>query len=131
MKKYLLAGLVLLGLAGGAQAQTQVYQTARGSATIVNVSISTASGAVQLDSKTANRWREGRFTVEIWNDDADDDLFVGFHVGISSTSSEASYGRRVAPRTAITWAVPDSVPIYARVTGSGSETAIAVFTQFK
>ena len=108
------------------------YYTSHGSATIHAISISSASGAVQLDN-TARR-KSNRIAVEVYNDDSSNPLFCGFNSSVSSstvTGLIGTYGRRIAPRVGVTWAVPISVNIYCRSSGddSAAGTAVAVFTQ--
>lgn len=116
-------------------ASMEVYETARGSATVSSVAISTTSGAVQIDLKSASRSLDGRFTIELWNDDDADDIHCAFSSAVSTVTSpslNANYGRRIAPRQAWTVAIPDAVPVYCRVAGSGAAaTAIVVATQLK
>ena len=127
-----LAIVALLGLAAllaqPCAAQTRVYETASGTATVVNVLISSNS-STQLDS--AARILPKRFTAEIFNDSATDTLFCGFSTNVSSITATASvtsanYGRRVGPRTSWTLAVPGAVGIWCM---ADVANVLAVFSQ--
>lgn len=133
MKKFLLISGILAVLgAAPAEAQTHVYETAKGSGTITQVSISTTAGNVQVDSKTAGRWLEQRFSIEVWNDDDAEDLNCGFDVNLSTISTSGNYGRRIGPRTSVTWSIPDAVPVYCAIMkADAAATALAVITQLK
>ena len=131
----LLALAFLALLPGLSWASTEVYETARGSATVSSVSISTTSGAVQIDLKSASRSLDGRFTIELWNDDDADDVHCAFNSDVSTITSpslNANYGRRIPPRQSWTIAIPDAVPVYCRIAGNeAAATAILCATQLK
>ena len=115
-----------------AVAGTEVFEVSKGSATVYNVSIDTTSGSVRVDSPTSapSRHVKSRFEIEVWNDDAADSLRCAFNVDVSTISSNSNYGREVRPKTGVAWKVPDTIPVYCRVEGSGTAAAaIAVVTQ--
>ena len=129
---------LLLSLASAvpASAATHVYETALGSATINCIEISTTSSAVQIDVRPARNLL-GRFVIELWNDDADDDVNCDFTSDVSTITApslNANYGRRIPARQGWTVAVPDAdmIPVWCRVYGSGSAaSAIVCGTQLK
>ena|SRR3990167_10334432 len=115
-----------LAFTGTAHAQTEVYQTAKGTGTVVNVLINTT--AVNVDSST--RTLSGRFTIELWNDDATNSLHCAMTAGVSATSTDVNYGRRLSPRSSLVWAIPDSMKVWC-VSDGGSGGARLVATQLK
>lgn len=109
MRKILLLGM-LLGASPPVIAQTNVYETAKGSGTISNIVSLSTYVTTQVDS--AHRKLTERFIIEVWNDDASYDIFCGFSVNTSSLTANANFGRRIPPRSSKTWAIPISVPVY-------------------
>lgn len=130
----IIGAAVLCLLASFASAGTDVRETAYGEGGVYSVSIDTTSGAVQIDVKPS-RFQKDRFVIELFNDDDADDLHCAFTSSVSTITSPSlntNYGRRIAPRTAWTVAIPDAMSVYCRVAGSGSAaSAIAVATQLK
>ena len=137
-KMYLvLSGILsLLTIGSESWAQSHVYETAQGSGTVVNIAMSTNS-VTHVDSRSASRKLDKRFSIEVWNDDADDDIHCSFNVNVSTVvptaaTANAYYGRRIGPRTSITYAVPDAVEVYCLPSGTNGPTtvgAVAVITQ--
>ena len=107
-----------------ASAQTPVFEVAKGSASVQNVLVESA--AVNVDS--SSRTLGGRFTIEVWNDDAANTVFCAPTQGVSATATNANYGRRISPRSSLVWAVPDGVKIWC-VSDGGSGGARLVLTQ--
>ena len=114
--------------AGEIQAQTHVYETAQGTGTVRNVFV-TNSNTVRIDS--SSRTLTGRFTAEIFNDDATNALFCAFDATVSSTTAvnDRHYGRRIVPRTAWTVSIGDQMQIHC--TADAASGARAVLTQLK
>lgn len=133
MNRLILVGLLGLLCALPAKSQTMVYETSKGLTGIFNVEISTDSGAIQVDSKASSRHIKGRFEIEIYNDDSVDSLRCSFSSSVSTITApsiNANLGREIRPKTGVSWKVPDSVPVYCRVEGSGAASdAIAIITQ--
>lgn len=133
MNRLILVGLLGLLCALPAKSQTMVYKVSRGSSTVFNVTISTDSGAVRVDSPSASRYVKGRFEIEVYNDDSTDSLRCSFTSAVSTVTSpsvSAHFGREVRPKTGVAWKVPDSVPVYCRIEGSGAAaSALAIITQ--
>lgn len=109
-----------------AEAYEDVRTVALGSATITNVAVASTS-VTTLD--LAARLLEGRYRIEVWNDDPGATIFVGFNVNLSTINGNALFGRRLATRSSVTYDIPDSVRVYARAVDNS--TATAVITQFK
>lgn len=135
MKNFLAVAL-WLGLFSSAHAGTAVYEVAQGTGTMFAVSITSASGAVQVDGGI-RRVETGRNAIEIYNDDADDPLFCSFNINLTTAAVGASdvtnIGRRVEARKSIIYSIPAGMNVYCRATGTDptTNTAIAVITQLK
>lgn len=123
--------LLTAALCSSAGAQTAVYEISKGSASVYNVSISTNSGAVRVDSPTASRAVPGRITIEVYNDDDSDVLRCAFTVDVSTVSGNANLGREIRPNTGVSWKIPPHIPVYCRVEGTDAapQTATAIITQ--
>lgn len=134
----LIISLTLMFLASTVRAQSAFYEVALGSATgPYAVSITSASGAVQVDGGIRSMAGIGRNVIEIYNDDDTDPLFCGFSVNLTTAAIGASditnIGRRVEARKSVVYAVPEAVKIYCKATGTdaATNTAIAVISQIK
>lgn len=124
----LLAGLVL-SAALPVAAQTHVYETAKGTASVRNVLVNTT--AVQLDVST--RALSGldsvakRFVVEIYNDDAANAAWCAFTASVSATAGNVNYGRRISARSSWTVAIDHTIQIWC--VAAASADARLVLTQ--
>lgn len=125
MKKVLLAAATFLALGASAHAEEMVYETSLGSAAVYNVSVTT-SAVVRVDLPP-NRFVKTRHSVELYNDDATDTLHCSFDANVSTSSTDATaarYGRPIKPGASWTVQVPDFIPIYCLVEGTGAGTAV-------
>jgi hypothetical protein len=107
MRKILLLAFIL-ALSKCAMAGTSVFETANGSGTCRNVVLST-NAITNLDS--GGRKLDSRFSLEIWNDDPTSAVFCAPGLFVSSTTSDANFGRRIPAQTAKVYTVPDALAI--------------------
>ncbi|MEK6650460.1 MAG: hypothetical protein AABY75_05750 [Bacteroidota bacterium] len=108
--KFLFAAAFLFS-AAPVLAQTNVYETARGTGTVHNVLV-TSAAAIKIDSSTRTITGYSRFAIEVYNDDSSGTAWCNFSALVSSTAGNIHYGRRIGPRTAWTLAIPGPMPVY-------------------
>ena len=75
---------------------------------VVNVLVTDA--AVNVDSST--RTLTGRFTMEVFNDDSTNSVFCGPNDTVSATATATNYGRRISPRSSMTYAIPYTIKLW-------------------
>ena len=124
MRSKFLAFLTVMASLSPVFCLVQTHEVALASATIVVVNVSSGT-AVQMDTST--NLLTGRFAVEIFNDDATDNLFCGF--SSTGTVTTTAMSRRITARTAWVVQVGQDISIFCISDGAGGVSA--PFTQLR
>ena len=124
--------LIILLLAVSAQAQntTDVHEVAKSTQTQIQTISISSSAAIDVEAQMSSAPTSGYFALEVYNLSGNTPtLNCSFDVCVSTDSTNACYGREIAPGNGVYWAVGRNRKLRCRTqsTTAATRATISVF----
>ena len=121
---------LFLGMAS-AQSVQVVHEVAQSTQTVVQAVDVSSYTPTNVSAATSSGTIAGTFAIEVYNLAANSNTInCGFSTSLSTISTNAWYGREVAPGTGVIYQVLSKTPLYC-MTQSITATTRATITQLK